>query len=361
MALYDPIYTLFTDTMSHLEDGPGAAQHSHYFRVPGYESAEPSDPEAYTKKLNWAFKASWAVNWFLLIAKGYIYFVSNSKAVLASLADSAVDLASQIVISLAEHYMAKASPLYPVGRARLEALGVIGCACIMSMASLEVLQFSALDLYDGFVKHKHPELDLGLLIYVVFGVGTLLKLVLYLYCDSLKARSDSMAALAEDHLNDVISVAGALVTAVIASHWKSEWWVDPVGAIVISVWIIWRWVSLTYSQVKKIVGYSAPPEFVKQIEDLAHAHHGNLTVDCTRAYHFGSRYNVEMEIILPGDMTVTESHDIALELQHKIEASEDVERAFIHVDYRRRDSPEHKVRSLLVSGCFFSFSHIRWY
>jgi divalent metal cation (Fe/Co/Zn/Cd) transporter len=41
--------------------------------------------------------------------------------------------------------------------------------------------------------------------------------------------------------------------------------------------------------------------------------------------------NVEMEIVLPGTMTVMESHDIALALQHKIESLEDVERAFVHV------------------------------
>lgn len=35
--------------------------------------------------------------------------------------------------------------------------------------------------------------------------------------------------------------------------------------------------------------------------------------------------------MLPGAMTVMESHDIALELQHKIEALEYVERAFVHV------------------------------
>jgi hypothetical protein len=44
--------------------------------------------------------------------------------------------------------------------------------------------------------------------------------------------------------------------------------------------------------------------------------------------------NVEMEIVLPGDMTVMESHDIALALQHKIESLEDVERAFVHVRLR---------------------------
>ena len=44
-------------------------------------------------------------------------------------------------------------------------------------------------------------------------------------------------------------------------------------------------------------------------------------MDITRAYHFGARYNVEIEIILPGDMSVRESHDIALELQHKVRSN----------------------------------------
>lgn len=43
----------------------------------------------------------------------------------------AVDLASQVVISVSEHLMKQKSDHYPIGRARLEALGVIGCASIM--------------------------------------------------------------------------------------------------------------------------------------------------------------------------------------------------------------------------------------
>ena len=44
----------------------------------------------------------------------------------------------------------------------------------------------------------------------------------------------------------------------------------------------------------------------------------------------------------------TESHDIALALQHKIESLEEVERAFVHVDYLTRDGLEHKVERELV-------------
>lgn len=71
-------------------------------------------------------------------------------------------------------------------------------------------------------------------------------------------------------------------------------------------------------QVKKIVGHAAPESFTHEVESLAVAHHAQLIVDCTRAYHFGTRFNVEIEVILPAEMTVRESHDIALELQHKV-------------------------------------------
>lgn len=37
-----------------------------------------------------------------------------------------------------------------------------------------------------------------------------------------------------------------------------------------------------------------------------------------------------MEVILPSIMTVRESHDIALVLQHKVEGFDEVERAFVH-------------------------------
>jgi len=38
---------------------------------------------------------------------------------------------------MANRYISKHSPDYPVGRSRLEALSVMACAFIMSMASIE--------------------------------------------------------------------------------------------------------------------------------------------------------------------------------------------------------------------------------
>ena len=328
--------------------------------MPGYDSVDTRvDVEAQAKKpleisgshashLRLANNLSWAVNWFLLAAKLYCVIISSSKAILAALIDSVVDLLSQGILSTAEYYIGKHNPDYPVGRSRLEALSVLACAGIMSMASVEVIQYAALDLYDGF-HGRIPELDITVPLYVLIGFGILIKGILFLYCQAVNviAKSDALSALAEDHLNDVMSNVAALVTAVIAFH-TPAWYIDPIGAILISLAIIVRWMYVMAEQVRKVVGHTAPPEFIALINKLAIDHDARLQVDCTRAYHFGSRYNVEIEIILPASMTVEESHDIGLALQHKIERLEDVERAFVHIDHQGRDGLEHKVERELV-------------
>lgn len=84
--------------------------------------------------------ASWAANIVLLILKIFAYAVSGSEAVLAALADSVVDLISQIILASADDLAKKPSYDFPVGRARIECLSVMCCAAIMIVASVEVIE-----------------------------------------------------------------------------------------------------------------------------------------------------------------------------------------------------------------------------
>jgi cation diffusion facilitator family transporter len=256
----------------------------------GRDNLVSNSSDTNTKIAAFASTASWAVNWFLLIAKIICVIISSSKAVAASLADSAVDLVSQGVLSLAEIYIARHSPDYPVGRSRLEALSVLACASIMIMASIEIIQFSIIDLINA-ANGIFPTINVDVLLISLLSVGIGLKLALYIFCSWARRvlSSDSLEALAEDHLNDVLSNAVAIITASIAARVENLWWFDPVGAILISIVIIYRWMGIMYEQVKKIVGHTAPPEFIQQVQLMAYEHDGRLSVDCVRAYHFGSR------------------------------------------------------------------------
>ena len=144
------------------------------------------------------------MNILLFFAKGYVYVDSFSLSVLSSLVDSAMDLVSQFVIYWTERNMLKQHPSYPVGRTRLEPIGIITLATIMTMSAAMIIQESARALIDN---HKLRDFN-----YIAIGsMGTVivLKVILWLFCRSYKDQPIALA-LAEDHINDVLSNTVAL-------------------------------------------------------------------------------------------------------------------------------------------------------
>ena len=93
-------------------------------------------------------------------------------------------------------------------RSRLQALSVLVCAFIMSFASIEVIQFSIVDIVSG-LNCKLPVLNVSVTLYAIFSVGALLKLAMFIYCRYVNVvlKSDMLEALAKDHFNDVPIVA----------------------------------------------------------------------------------------------------------------------------------------------------------
>ena len=90
-----------------------------------------------------------------------------------------------------------------------------------------------------------------LLLYIILGVAAGLKVLLYLYCVALQKQSESMLALAEDHRNDIMSNVVAILTGAAASYWREGWWIDPVGGILISLYIIYSWGAICKEQVSQ--------------------------------------------------------------------------------------------------------------
>ena len=110
--------------------------------------------------------------------------------------------------------------------------------------------------------------------------------------------------------------------------------VDPIGAILISLYIIFCWVRQLRQQVRHLSGYAADPEFLQKITWVTLQHSPLIKkIDTVRAFHFGTSFLVEVEIILPETMTLKESHDIGSTLQDKLENVPEVELAFVHLDY----------------------------
>jgi divalent metal cation (Fe/Co/Zn/Cd) transporter len=67
-------------------------------------------------------------------------------------------------------------------------------------------------------------------------------------------------------------------------------------------------------------------------------------IDSIQAVHHGTNLLVEVDLGLPASMPLCEAHDIGAELQSQLETIDDVERAFVHLDFEFEHMPacEHK-------------------
>lgn len=70
-------------------------------------------------------------------------------------------------------------------------------------------------------------------------------------------------------------------------------------------------------------------------------------IDTVRAYTSGPRLVVEVDIVMDRNETLMATHDVAEELQMKLESLPDVERAYVHVDYETTHKPEHFLKKEL--------------
>lgn len=288
-------------------------------------------------------KSSVAFNAVLLFAKIYVYYLSQSLSILASVVDSLIDLLAQAVLWAAKHMSGAKGDQYPVGRSRLEPVGVVVCAVIMGMASIEVIHksWSTLELHWG---GPPPPLHVGDITWIMLFSVIGLKTILWWWSHAVAKQTDdeSVKAVAQDNFNDVLSNACAAIAVGLTLIGKAFWVADPIMGILISLYIIWNWLETASDQVDMLVGKKADEEFLQRVRELAESagRAQGMQVDSMEAYHFGPKYLVELEMIMPEDTPLAVSHDAGMTLQHEIETEHSCERCFVHIDYCTRIGPD---------------------
>lgn len=297
------------------------------------KSEEEAAEEAHSQL---ALRVSFYANILLLGVKLFAAVNSGSLSIITSALDSCLDLVSGLILFFTDKSIRQQNKyLYPIGKSRMQPLGIIVFSCIMGTLGFQVLIEGIRQLIGD--AHTHHLEDLVLTIIIMVSVIGL-KFFLYFFCRSSK--SLSVQAYAQDHRNDVLTNTVGLAAALLGD--KLYYWVDPLGAILLASFIIFNWSQTAMENIRSMVGMSAPPEFLAQLTYLAWNHHPDIVlIDTIRAYTFGPKYFVEIDVVLDEDMPLKLAHDIGEQLQNRIEQMEDVERAFVHLDFESEHAPEH--------------------
>lgn len=299
-------------------------------------------------------QVTFGLNLLLMAAKLVASILSGSFSIISSLIESLVDLMSGVIMWWATRAIRKRDiQRYPQGRTKLEPLSVVILSVVMSLASVEFIRESVTKIMTlSSDSDPYPDLpDMTVLPFVMAGSTVVVKSFMWLVFR--KINSNIVRALALDARNDVVSNTVAIVCGYLGSRQFQDSYdlygfiyVDPGGAILISIYIIINWVIMGVEQIKLLTGHTADPVFLSKVTWVAMNHDENIRhIDTVRAFHFGNCFLVDVDIVLPKDMSVEKAHDIGESLQQKLERLEEVERAYVHIDYDTTHHPqsEHKV------------------
>ncbi|KAI2643302.1 putative metal tolerance protein 3 [Xylaria nigripes] len=290
-----------------------------------------------------AIWGSLLANVALSIVQLYAAISSVSLSLFTTAADSVFDPISNLTLILAHRAVKRVDAnRFPSGKARLENVGNIGFCFLMGAVSLILIAFSI----ETLATHKSTDSDkngfhLASVISVAVAFAT--KFILFLYCWGIKDKYSQVNILWQDHRNDLLINGFGILTSVGGS--KLVWWIDPLGSILLSILIVFIWGRTAFQEFKLLVGVAASVEIQQLITYVCLTHSPAIQgIDTVRVYHSGPRLIAEVDVVMDPEATLRDTHDVAEDLQFKLEDLPDIERAYVHVDYETTHKPEHPVK-----------------
>ncbi|KAJ5407191.1 hypothetical protein N7465_008475 [Penicillium sp. CMV-2018d] len=291
-----------------------------------------------------AVYGSFAANIILSVIQVYGAVSSGSLSLFTTMADAVFDPMSNLTLLLCNKAVNRVDPRkFPAGKARLETAGNICFCFLMTAVSFIIIAFSIRELVSGS-EEETQSFHLPSVIAVAVAFAT--KFILFLYCWALRNQVSQIRILWEDHRNDLFINGFGILTSVGGS--KLRWWIDPMGAIILSVLVSALWLHSAYGEFQLLVGVTADTKMQQLITYIAMTHSPVITaIDTVRAYTSGPRLLVEVDVVMDAEASLRATHDVAEELQIKLESLPDVERAYVHVDYETTHKPEHSLKKEL--------------
>ncbi|KAK6080178.1 cation efflux family protein [Seiridium cupressi] len=285
-----------------------------------------------------AVYGSFAANIILAVLQMYGAISSGSLSLFTTMADAIFDPMSNLLLILSHRAVKRVDPnRFPSGKARLETAGNIFFCFMMTAVSLILIAFSAQELASS---GNHGLNDFHLPSIIAVAIAFVTKFSLFLYCWGIKDKYSQVDILWQDHRNDLLINGFGILTSVGGA--KLAWWIDPMGAIILSVLISGIWLRTASQEFMLLVGVVASVETQQLITYVCVTHSPLIQgIDTVRVYHSGPRLIAEVDIVMDPNATLRATHDVAEELQFKLEDLPDIERAYVHVDYETTHKPEH--------------------
>ncbi|KAK4136004.1 hypothetical protein BT67DRAFT_375904 [Trichocladium antarcticum] len=294
------------------------------------------------KHARWAINVNVAANIVLLVAKLASLRSSPSLSLAASTADSALDLFCTLIVygtNRAVAWRVRALQLkYPVGRRRLEPIGILVFSVIMVVSFGHILQESVSKLVPGGARNVAALPPVAI---AAMAANAVIKGLIGLGCRHVQ--TTQVRALVQDCKTDVYFNIASLLFPLIGVA-ADVWWLDPVGASLLALFVTVDWTETCIRNVSRLTGSNVGDALQKKLMYLAFRFSPVVEgFKSLTAYHAGDGVWVELDILLDEATPLPTAHDVAETLQYCYEGLQEVDRAFVTVDYSTLGPTGHSV------------------
>ena len=265
------------------------------------------------------------------------YFLTGSVSLLSDAMEAFVNLAAGTVALGALTYAARpADDDHAFGHDKAEyfASGVEGALILVAAASIAWAAIQRL-------LHPAPieSLGWGLAVSVV-AAGMNFATARIMLRAARAHDSITLEADAKHLLTDVWTTVG-IVAGLLVVMWKPEWSIlDPLMAIAVAVQIVFTGIDLLRRSADALLDAALPPDELARAEAaIRRALPPEADFHALRTRKAGSRRFLDLHLVVPGTMSVAESHALCDRVEAAIEAELPRADATVHVEPRESAAP----------------------
>ncbi len=271
-------------------------------------------PEQAMRATRLVTTASVGVATILVVAKLWAYALSHSVAMLATFADSALDLAASLTTYYAVRYAAApADREHRFGHGKAESFASLFQALLVAISAALVARESVARLLN-----PHP-VEHGTLAMGVMVLSIVLTVTLVQWQGRAIAQSGSVAVTGDraHYLSDLganISViAGLLLTLYIG--WG---WADAVVGLGIAAWLVWTAWGVARGALDQMLDHELPDDERRKIKKLALEVPGVLSVHELRTRAAGLFVHMQFHVDLDPKISLSAAHKIVVEVERRL-------------------------------------------
>jgi cation diffusion facilitator family transporter len=263
----------------------------------------------------------------LKFAAGYF---GRSQALIADAIHSLTDTTTDIAVIAGSHYWSRPpDESHPYGHRRLETLVTAFIGLVLAAAGIGIGWEAISTLH---TMHASPP---GWIASYAAMASIVTKEILYRWTAAVgkKIKSQALAANAWHHRSDAISSLPVLLAVTGALIFPSWSFLDHVGAAIVSVFILHAAMKIIWPAVSELIDAGAPEEIQKKITEIACRTSGVREVHAVRSRYISSSIQIDMHIVVDGNMSVQEGHTIADNVENSIISGiPEVLEVVVHVD-----------------------------